>query len=176
MIGQLSVKEHPNSPFKRDEFNFIDLSRIGWMFTRDTAMMQAEALGSGMIQGIFQLQHKMGVTVEDFRAYWAEVHAPFVKSLPGLRFYQQCTVLDEAYHWGDPRWDGAEEIWFDNYDAARKAIASEEFQRAVLPDFEKFSDPPWYFFSEVRLVMWPGKNKHQSMEEIAARVKQPWLE
>ena len=176
MIGQLSVKEHPNSPFKRDEFNFIDLSRIGWMFTRDTAMMQADALGSGMIQGIFQLQHKMGVTVEDFRAYWTEVHAPFVKSLPGLRFYQQCTVLDEAYHWGDPRWDGAEEIWFDNYDAARKAIASDEFQRAVLPDFEKFSDPPWYFFSEARLVMWPGKNKQQSMEEIAARVKQSWLE
>jgi hypothetical protein len=39
MIGQLSVKEHPNSPFKRDEFNFIDLSRIGWMFTQDTPMM-----------------------------------------------------------------------------------------------------------------------------------------
>ena len=176
MLGQLSVKEHPNSPFKRDEFNFIDLSRIGWMFTQDTPMMEAGGLASGMIQGIFQLQHKMGMTVEDFRSYWAEVHAPIVKAIPGLRYYQQCTVLDEAYHWGDPRWDGAEEIWFDNYDAARRAIGSTEFQRSFLPDFASFSEPPSYFFSEARLVMWPGKRKEHALAEIAERVKQPWLE
>jgi uncharacterized protein (TIGR02118 family) len=118
----------------------------------------------------------MGMTVEDFRAYWADVHAPIVKSIPGLRYYQQCTVLDEAYHWGDPRWDGAEEIWFDNYEAARRALASTEFQRSLLPDFANFSEPPWYFFSEARLVMWPGKSKAQALAEIAERVKQPWLE
>ncbi len=176
MLGQLSVQEHPNSPFKRDEFNFIDLSRIGWMLTQDKAMMETSALTSGMIQGIFQLQHKMGVKVEDFRAFWAEVHAPIVNALPGLRYYQQCTVLDEAYHWGDPRWDGAEEIWFDNYEVARRAIGSTEFQRSFLPDFANFSETPIYFFSEARLVMWPGKNKEQTVEEIALRVKQPWLE
>jgi uncharacterized protein (TIGR02118 family) len=176
MLGQLSVQEHPNSPFKRDEFNFIDLSRIGWMLTQDKAMMETGPLHSGMIQGIFQLQHKMGMTLEDFRAYWAEVHAPIVNALPGLRCYQQCTVLDEAYHWGDPRCDGTEEIWFDNYEAARRAIDSTEFQRSFLPDFANFSETPLHFFSEARLVMWPGKNKAQTMEEIALRVKQPWLE
>ncbi len=176
MIGQLSVKEHPNSPFKRDEFNFIDLSRIGWMLTQDQPMMEAEGLRSGMIQAIFQLQHKMGVTVEDFRSYWSERHAPIVRSIPGLRYYQQCTVLDEAYHWGDPRWDGAEEIWFDDYQAARRAIASTEFQRGFMTDFANFSEAPLYFFSEARLVMWPGKKKEQSLAEIAQRVKQPWLE
>jgi len=85
-------------------------------------------------------------------------------------------VLDEAYHWGDPRWDGADEIWFDNYEAAQRAIKSTEFQRSFLPDFANFSEGPWYFFSEARLVMWPGKKKDQALGEIADRVKQPWLE
>jgi uncharacterized protein (TIGR02118 family) len=176
MLGQLSIKEHPNSPFKRDEFNFIDLSRIGWMLTLDQPMIEADELRSGMIQGIFQLQHKMGQTLEEFRSYWAEVHAPIVKALPGLRYYQQCAVVDEAYHWGDQRWDGAEEIWFDNYEAAQHAIKSTEFQRSVHPDFANFSERPLYFFAEARLVIWPGKNKAQALAEIADRVKQPWME
>jgi uncharacterized protein (TIGR02118 family) len=175
MMGQLSVLENPNSPFKRDEHNFIDLSRIGWMLTQDNVLVEG-ALTSGMVQGIFQLQHKMGVKVEDFRSYWNEVHAPIVKALPGLRHYQQCVVLDEVYHWGDPRWDGVEEIWFDNYDVARHAVSSSEFQRSFLPDFAAFSETPMHFFSEARLVMWPGKAKDAALQEIADRVKQPWLE
>jgi uncharacterized protein (TIGR02118 family) len=176
MLGQLSVQEHPNSPFKRDEFNFIDLSRIGWMLTEDKPVTQATELRSGMIQGIFQLQRKMGVRIEDFRSYWSEVHAPIVQALPGLRYYQQSVTLDEAYHWGDPRWDGADEIWFDDYEAAQRAIGSTEFQRSFLPDFDRFSETPLYFFSEARLVMWPGKSKEEALAEIAQRVKQPWLE
>ncbi len=176
MLGQLSVQEHPNSPFKRDEFNFIDLSRIGWMLTEDKPVTQATELRSGMIQGIFQLQRKMGVRIEDFRSYWSEVHAPIVQALPGLRYYQQSVTLDEAYHWGDPRWDGADEIWFDDYEAARRAIGSTEFQRSFLPDFDRFSETPLYFFSEARLVMWPGKSKEEALAEIAQRVQQPWLE
>ena len=176
MLGQLSVLENPNSPFKRDEHNFIDLSRIGWMLAQDKVMLQGEALSSGMIQGVFLLQHQMGVTVEDFRSYWAELHAPIVKALPGLRHYQQCVQLDETYHWGDPRWDGAEEIWFDNYETAKQAVESPEFQRSFLPDFANFSETPMYFFSEARLVMWPGKNKQQALQEIIDRDRQPWLE
>lgn len=176
MVGQLSVQEQPNSPFKRDEFNFIDLSRIGYMMAQDKTIVEAGELRSGMIQGIFQLQRKMGVRIEDFRSYWTEVHAPIVKSLPGLRHYHQSVVLDEAYHWGDPRWDGADEIWFDDYDAARRAIDSTEYQRSFLPDFDNFSEPPLFFFAEARLVMWPGKKKDASLAEIAQRVKQPWLE
>jgi uncharacterized protein (TIGR02118 family) len=175
-LGQLSVLEQPNSPFKRDEHNFIDLSRIGWMLTTDHAIVQAPELRSGMIQGLFQLQHRMGVKVEDFRSYWSEVHAPIVKTLPGLRHYQQCVVLDECYHWGDPKWDGIEEIWFDDYAAAQHAIKSPEFQRGFMPDFVNFSEPPLYYFSEARLVMWPGKSREQALAEITERVKQPWLD
>jgi uncharacterized protein (TIGR02118 family) len=175
MLGQLSVLENPNSPFKRDEYNFIDLSRIGWMLAQDHVLVEG-ALTSGMIQGLFQLQHQMGVKVEDFRSYWAQVHAPIVKALPGLRHYQQCVCVDETYHWGDPRWDGVEEVWFDNYEMAQQAINSTEFQRSFLPDFANFCEPPTYFFSEARLVMWPGKSKDKSLQEIAQRVQQPWLE
>ena len=63
-----------------------------------------------MIQGIFRLLHRMGMTLEDFRAYGSQVHAPIVKSLRGLRYYQQSTVVDEAYRWADQRRAFAEEI------------------------------------------------------------------
>lgn len=172
--GQLSMLENPNSPFKRDELNFIDLSRIGFATTTDRVIVEAPR-SSGMIQGLFQLTHKMGVRLEDFRAYWTDAHAPIVRSLPGLRHYQQCVVMDEVYHWGDPRWDGVEEIWFDDYPAAQRAISSVEFQRSFLPDFANFCETPWYFFAEARLVMYPGQSRDQSLRAGEERVKQPWL-
>lgn len=173
--GQLSMRDNPNSPFKRDEPNFIDLSRIGFMNTTDQVIVDGPRK-SGMVQGQFQLTHKMGLTIEEFRSYWAEVHAPIVKALPGLRHYQQAVVRDEVYGLGDPRWDGVEQVWFDDYAQAQRAINSVEFQRSLLPDFANFSETPWYFFAEARLVMWPGQTRDESLRSIAERVRQPWLE
>ncbi len=70
----------------------------------------------------------------------------------------------------DPRWDGVEEIWFDDYDAARRAIDSIEYQRSFLPDFARFSEPPWHFFAETALLMWPGKTVDEVRREIARKV------
>ena len=100
----------PEKAHREDEYNFIDLTRIGWMTAKDRVIVDDEAQGSNMIQGVFQLQHRMGVSLEDFRSYWLDVHAPIVRSLPGLRYYVQCLTLDDTYGWGDPRWDGVEEI------------------------------------------------------------------
>ena len=74
----------------------------------------------------------------------------------------------------DPRWDGVEEIWFDDYDAARRAIASIEYQRSFFPDFENFSESSAHFFAETAMLMWPGKALDAVRREIATRSEQPW--
>ena len=168
--------------YPADEENFIDLGRAMYMTAADRVIVDGNPRKSGMIQGLFQVRRRLGMSLDDFRSYWIEVHAPIVKTLPGLRHYRQCPVLDEIYMGGpgagaglgDPRWDGVEELWFEDYDAARRAINSIEYQRTYLTDFAKFSEPPWHFFAETALLMWPGKSVDEVRREIAARSQQPW--
>ena len=131
-------------------------------------------LRSGMIQGVFQLRRKLGLRLAEFRSYWLQVHAPIVQSLPGLRHYQQCLVLDDSYGYGEPYHDGVEEIWFDDYDAALASNELVEYQRGVAPDFANFCESAPRFFAESQLVIWPGKGREQSAAEIKAKVAQGW--
>jgi uncharacterized protein (TIGR02118 family) len=166
-----------NPAYPADEENFIDLGRTAYLSATDRVIVNSDERHSGMIQGLFQLRRRVGMALEEFRGYWLDVHAPIVRTLPGLRHYQQCLALDEAYGpdgMADPRWDGVEEIWFDDYDAARRAIDSIEYRRSFLPDFANFSDNPWHFFAETALLMWPGKSVVEVRREIATRSQQPW--
>jgi uncharacterized protein (TIGR02118 family) len=166
-----------NPAYPADEENFIDLGRTAYLSATDRVIVNSDERHSGMIQGLFQLRRRLGMPIEDFRGYWLDVHAPIVRTLPGLRHYQQCPMLDESYGpegMADPRWDGVEEIWFDDYDAARRAIESIEYQRSLLPDFAHFSEPPGHFFAETALLMWPGKPVDEVRREIATRSQQPW--
>jgi uncharacterized protein (TIGR02118 family) len=166
-----------NPAYPADEENFIDLGRTAYLSATDRVIVNSDERHSGMIQGLFQLRRRLGMPIEDFRGYWLDVHAPIVRTLPGLRHYQQCPMLDEAYGpegMADPRWDGVEEIWFDDYDAARRAIDSIEYQRSLLPDFAHFSEHPGHFFAETALLMWPGKSVDEVRREIATRSQQPW--
>ena len=156
-----------------DEVNFIDAGRTEWMTAADRVIVDGQ-LRPGMIQGVFQLRRKLGMRLADFRSYWLERHAPIVRSLPGLRQYQQCLVLDESYGYGEPYHDGVEEIWFDDYDAALQALNSAEYQRSFLPDFQSFCDGAPHFFAESQLVIWPGKGREQAAKEIKAKVAQGW--
>jgi hypothetical protein len=83
-------------------------------------------------------------------------------------------LSDRAY--GDVRWDGVEEVWFDSLESARKALESVEYERSFLPDFARFCEPVWYFFSEAQLVTWPGKSNDQIKREVAAKVAHGWPE
>jgi len=67
-----------------------------------------------------------------------------------------------------------EEIWFEDYDAARHAIDSIEFKRSFMLDFPRFSEHPWYFFAETAILMRPGKPLEAVRREIDTRSQQPW--
>jgi uncharacterized protein (TIGR02118 family) len=80
------------------------------------------------------------MTVEQFQAYWRDVHASIAGAIPGLRRYVQCHVVPETYAGRTtPAYDGAAELWFDDLDAMRTAMQTPEVA-AAMEDEKNFID------------------------------------
>ena len=74
---------------------------------------------------------------EDFHRYWREVHGAIAARIPGLRRYVQCHAI--AADAAGEAFDGAAEVWFDDMDAVRRAVASPEYA-AARADEARFID------------------------------------
>ncbi|MCH7812145.1 MAG: EthD domain-containing protein [Chloroflexi bacterium] len=99
-----------------------------------------------MVKIIYGITRKAGLSVAEFQRYWRETHGPIAGKIPGLRRYVQCHTLPELYERGDPPpYDGAAELWFDDMDALRKAMASPETE-AAREDERNFIDHSKVFF------------------------------
>lgn len=99
-----------------------------------------------MVKVILLLHRRPGMSQEQFRRYWREVHAPLLLRLPGLRRL----VLNYALPAGPgraPACDGVGEDWFDSAEAMQAALASPEGQ-AVAADAPNFVD-----LSKVQMVV-----------------------
>ena len=79
-----------------------------------------------MLKAIYLIRRKPGMSVEDFHRYWREVHGAIAARIPGLRRYVQCHAVAGPTG-GEPDYDGAAEVWFDDMDALRRAAASPEY-------------------------------------------------
>ena len=79
------------------------------------------------------------MSLDEFRKYWIEVHGGLGAKLPGLRRYVQSHLIDEAYLYARPHFDGVAQLWFDNALAMRAAFQSTE-GRALAVDGPKFTD------------------------------------
>ena len=77
------------------------------------------------MKAIILLTRREGDTVEDFRRWWLEEHAPLARQLPGLRKL----VFNLAD--GEAGYDGVSELWFDSQEAFDAAYASELGQRVA---------------------------------------------
>lgn len=122
-----------------DERNFIDLSRVEWMATRDHVIVEGPC-GGTMVKGVWQLKRKPGMALDEFRRYWIEVHGALGAKMPGIRRYVQSHLVDEAYLYAEPRHDGVAQLWFDNIDALRSAFDSPA-GRALNADGANLIDP-----------------------------------
>lgn len=106
-----------------DERNFIDLTRVEWMATRDHVIVDGPT-GAPLVKGVWQLKRKAGMPLGEFRKYWIDVHGALGAKLPGLRRYVQSHLMDEAYLYAEPAYDGVAQLWFDSADAMKAAFES----------------------------------------------------
>ena len=142
-----------------DEPNFVDLEQVVRLRTQDHVVLAGAPIRKEeqLIKRITFLKRKPGMAREEFFRYWREVHGPLAAKLPGLRRYVQCHALPSAYAKGDPPFDGAAQIWFEDLSAMQKVVESKEYREEVRPDVEKFVAPAGIFtlVTEENRVIWP---------------------
>jgi uncharacterized protein (TIGR02118 family) len=136
-----------------DERNFIDLTRVEWMATTDHTIVDGPTSGQS-IKGVWQIKRKAGLPLGEFRKYWREVHGPIAAQLPGLRRYDQSHLIDEAYFYAEPRFDGVAQLWFDSTEAMQAAFATAA-GKASGEDTAKFVDTAsqWSFVACEHIVV-----------------------
>jgi uncharacterized protein (TIGR02118 family) len=109
------------------------------MVTNDHVILDGPRTAQ-QVKLIFQLKRKPGWSLAEGRKYWIEVHGPIVKRLPGLRRYVQSHLVDAAYLYAEPKWDGVAQLWVDDAAAMQRLLDSKEFKESAWPDGEKFLD------------------------------------
>jgi len=95
-----------------------------------------------MITRMGLLKKKPSWTTEAFRQHWRDHHGALAAQLPGLRRYHQNHVVDQAqrgiqFARGPEQLDGFSQLWFDDVDSMRAAIASPAGQ-ALVADEQHF--------------------------------------
>lgn len=137
----------------RDEPNFIDVSRLRFLNTRENVVVA----GPAGIKGVFLLKRKPSLSVAEFQDYWRNIHAPLVPRTPGLRRYVQCHVCPETYETDTPAFDGVAELSWPDLATFEQAWASDELQLEQFEDVKRFVDTASSvaFLAEENRVIWP---------------------
>jgi uncharacterized protein (TIGR02118 family) len=119
-----------------DSPNFMDVTRLEWMATRDHVIVDGTFVDK-LVKLVWQLKRKEGTVLRDFRKYWLDVHGKICAALPGVRRYVQSHLVDDAYLYAEPRHDGVAQFWFDNLDSMRAVLESPAGTRMIndLPNF-----------------------------------------
>jgi len=92
-----------------------------------------------MVKMVAFFKRKPGMSVEAFHTYWSTTHAGIVAKMPGIRRYVQSHTLLSGYRKGEPVYDGAAEVWFDDTQAMRALVQAPEYA-AVRADEPNFID------------------------------------
>jgi uncharacterized protein (TIGR02118 family) len=93
-----------------------------------------------MLKAIWTGRRHPDMTIEAFRDHWLHIHGPLAARVPGVRRYVQNHPILEAGAYEAATHDGWAEVWFDDLDAVRTAMASEEWER-VQADGASLFDP-----------------------------------
>jgi uncharacterized protein (TIGR02118 family) len=94
-----------------------------------------------MIKSIALAYRRPGMTEQEFRDYWKNVHAPLAKKvIPGMRKYVQNYIIKTPGREDEP--DGIVEMWWDDIEAFRNfgKWVQTDAGKALRDDGDKFSD------------------------------------
>ena len=130
-----------------DEPNWAAFWQTLALDTTAHVLMEGEPLQkqSNLVKVFTLLKRKPGTSLSDFRQYWLETHGSFVLNLPGVRRYLQCHVNDGLYAMGESRFDGVEQVWFDDIRSIKKMMESPQYKEKVLPDLANFVELKYVF-------------------------------
>ncbi|WP_159500705.1 EthD domain-containing protein [Microbacterium sp. 18062] len=98
-----------------------------------------------MIKLTILMRRKANLTREEFIAYHREQHAPLFMSIGAVRdnvrrYVQQHAVDAELPGLPAPTFDGATELWFDDFDGIGRVFGDPEYLAVIRPDEQKFID------------------------------------
>jgi uncharacterized protein (TIGR02118 family) len=88
------------------------------------------------------VKRRWGMPLDEFRRYSLTTHADLDRKLPGLRRYVQFHARDGLYVVGEPMFDAAVMLWFDDLGAIKAMQASLENQAAAA-DLVNFIEPKY---------------------------------
>ncbi|MCU1396583.1 MAG: EthD family reductase [Ilumatobacteraceae bacterium] len=86
-----------------------------------------------MLKAMILLSRRDDMSVEQFRTWWLDEHAPLAAQLPGARraVFNVVDHADEAAAAAADAIDGVSELWFDDRAAFDAAYATELGQRVA---------------------------------------------
>ena len=106
-----------------------------------------------MVKLVYAIRRREGLSAEEFRRYWLDVHAPKVikvaKDIDARRYVQSHaldTPLNQAFAESrglSPAYDGITEVWWDSLDDLTAAASTPEGEQAyqmLLEDEGEFID------------------------------------
>ena len=118
----------------KDDVQLFDRS-LTWPMHHKRAFVAAQEhvivegeTAPSMVKAIFIVSKRSGLTLSEFFERWEHVLAPLVARTPGLRRYVQNHGIPDAYVGGGHTHDGWSELWFDDLDTLRAALASPEWE------------------------------------------------
>ncbi|MEX2617023.1 MAG: EthD family reductase [Alphaproteobacteria bacterium] len=102
------------------------------------------------------LKRKPEFTSEQFREHWLEIHGPLGQNVPGVRRYVQHHVVGDARHPdlppADQSYDGIVEMWFDDEEAMKTALATPE-AKAMFADGALFIESVTSYIVESEVLV-----------------------
>jgi uncharacterized protein (TIGR02118 family) len=121
---------------------------------------RAAAQNGSKYKIISVLARKPDQTVEEFVKHWEEVHAPLVKSVPGVVRYTLSIVKGSSTRTDgvgplELPADGFAELWFEDMASLQKAAASDAV-KTVLKDGTRFVGREIDFVVEEKVIIPSG--------------------
>lgn len=96
-----------------------------------------------MVKMIITLKRREGMSLQEFKDYRRDVHAPLLFAIPEAGRYIRRFVVSypvPAPNFPEPSYDAVVEAWFDTMDDLDKLYLSENFRTKVDPDHPNFID------------------------------------
>jgi uncharacterized protein (TIGR02118 family) len=142
-----------------DEPNFIDQSRLGFLFCAEQTLLAGPALriDSAETKALLLLKRAAPLAVDAFRDRLAQVADVAIASVAELSRYVQCTTLPAMYADGEPAYDAVLELSWASRAAYQRSWSSAAVATRFLAALFSVADPSdsCALLAEPYRVIWP---------------------